>query len=63
MAFECHGQHEVGSIFPGIERDKTMANKLIYLPRVNTQNTPSVDYNKWMKRLDTQPNKPTNQNL
>ena len=24
---------------------------------------PSVDYNKWLKRLDTQLNKPTNQNL
>ena len=22
--------------------------------------TPSVDYNKWLKRLDTQPNEPTN---
>ena len=25
--------------------------------------TLSVDYNKWLKRLDTQLNKPTNQNL
>ena len=24
--------------------------------------TPSVDYNKGLKRLDTQPNEPTNQN-
>ena len=24
--------------------------------------TPSVDYNKWMKRLETQPNEPTKQN-
>ena len=24
--------------------------------------TPSADYNKWLKRLDTQSNEPTNQN-
>ena len=24
--------------------------------------TPSVDYNKWLRRLDTQPNKAINQN-
>ena len=24
--------------------------------------TPSIDYNKWLKRLDTQQNEPTEQN-
>ena len=32
--------------------DKLMLHKI----------TPSVDYNKWLKRLDTQINKPKNQN-
>ena len=27
-----------------------MADKLIYIPKI----TPSVDYNYWLKRLDTQ---------
>ena len=27
----------------------------------DTQNFPSVDYNKWLKYLDTQLNEPTNQ--
>ena len=39
-----------------------MANKLMYIPNVHTQITPSVDYNQWLKGLDTQLNKPTNQN-
>ncbi len=34
-----------------------MADKLIYILNVNTQN-----YNCWLKRLDTQLNKPTKQN-
>ena len=29
----------------GIQRDKTMANKLMYIPNVNSQNYPFVDYN------------------
>ena len=45
------------TVLPGIYRDKTVADKLIYIPNYDTQNTPSVDYNKWLKRLDT-----TNQN-
>ena len=33
----------------------------MYIPNVNTQN--HVDYNYWLKRMDTQFNKPTNQNF
>ena len=41
-----------------------MTEKLIYIPNDNTQITPSsVYYNYWLKRLDTQFNDPTNQNL
>ena len=36
-----------------------MAHKLIFIPNDDTL---SVDYNQWLKRLDTQLNKPTNQN-
>ena len=37
-----------------------MAGKLMYILNDNTQNYPSVDYNEWLKRLDTQLNKPNN---
>ncbi len=33
---------------PGIYRDKTMADKSMYIP-----NNPSLDYKWWFKRLDT----------
>ena len=36
-----------------------MADKLMYIFNDDTQN--SVDYNLWLKRLDTQLNKLTNQ--
>ena len=39
-----------------------MANKFMYIINNNTQNYPSVDYNKLLKRFDTQLDKPTNQN-
>ena len=39
-----------------------MADKSIYLPNDDTQYTPSVDYNQWLKRLDTQLNEPTYKN-
>ena len=39
--------------------NKTIANKLIYIPKI----IPSVNYNKWLKRMDTQLNEPTNLNL
>ena len=39
-----------------------MADKLIHIPNDDTQNYYFVDYNKWLKRLDTQLNEPTNQN-
>ena len=35
-----------------------MADKLMYIPYDDTQN-----YNEWLTRVDTQLNKPTNQNL
>ena len=48
---------------PGIQRDKIMEDKLMYIPtKMIHKITPSVDYNQWLKRWDTQSNKPTNQN-
>ena len=38
-----------------------MAGKLMYIPNDDTPNYPSY-YKKWLKCLDTQLNKPTNQN-
>ena len=35
----------------------------MYIPNKDTKNYPSVDFNNWLKRLETQLNKPTNQNL
>ena len=35
-----------------------MTDKLIYIPNDDTQINPSVNYNQWLKRLDTQLNKP-----
>ena len=44
----------------GIYRDKTMVDKLMYLPN---DDTPLLYYyNLWLKRLITQQNEPTNQN-
>ena len=40
-----------------------MADKLMQSPMLIHKVTPSVDYNWWLKRLDTQLNKPVNQNL
>ena len=39
-----------------------MADILMYIPNDDIQIYPFVDYNLWLKRLDTQLNKPTNQN-
>ena len=39
-----------------------MADKSMYIPKENKQNFPFVDYNQWMKRLNTLANEPTNQN-
>ena len=39
-----------------------MADKLMYNRNDDTPNSPFVDYNKGLKSLDTQLNKPTNQN-
>ena len=36
-----------------------MANNLMFIPN---DDTPFVDYNQWLKRLDTQLNETTNQN-
>ena len=35
----------------------------MYIPYVNTQNYPSVDYNQCLKRMDTKFNKPTNEKV
>ena len=40
-----------------------MTDKLMHIPYDYTKNYPSVDYNQWLKRLDTQLNQLTNQNL
>ena len=40
-----------------------MADKLIYFFVMIYKITPSVDYNKWLKRMDTQLDEPTNKNL
>ena len=39
-----------------------MADKLKYIPYDDTQITRSVDYNQWLKHLDTQLNDSTNHN-
>ena len=40
-----------------------MTNILMYIPNDDTQKiTPYVDYNQWLKRLDTQLTEPTNKN-
>ena len=39
-----------------------MADKLMYIPNDDIQNYPFLDYNEWLKRLDTLINEPTNQN-
>ena len=36
-----------------------MADKFVYISNDHTQNTPSVDENKWLKRLNTQLNEST----
>ena len=38
-----------------------MADKLKHIPNDDTHDTPSVDYNWWFKRLDTQLKEPLNQ--
>ena len=40
-----------------------MSDKLMHIPNDDNKTTPSVDYNYWLKRLDTQLNETTNQNL
>ena len=40
-----------------------MDDNLMYIANYDTQITPSVYYNQWLKRLDTQLNEPANQNL
>ena len=34
----------------------------MYIPIMLNEINPSVDYNKWLKRLDTELNEPTNKN-
>ncbi len=38
-----------------------MANKLMYIPNVHNI-APSLDYNQWLKLLNTQPNETAHQN-
>ena len=38
-----------------------MADKLMYIPCDITKKSPSVDYNEWLKRFDTQLYEPTMQ--
>ena len=45
-----------------MQRDKTMADKWMYISMAH-KITPSVDYNQWLKRLNTQFNNATNHNL
>ena len=40
-------------IFAGILRDKTKANKFMYIPMIIHKITPSVEKNYWLKRSDT----------
>ena len=48
-----------GNVFnQGKSRDKTMADKLMYIPNDKTQ---TYLFNQWLKSLDTQLNEPTNQ--
>ncbi len=39
-----------------------MADRLMYIPMMMHKITSFLDYNQWLKRLDTQLNKPTKQN-
>ena len=39
-----------------------MPDKLMYITDDDTQKIPSIDYNQWLKRLDTQLNIPTIKN-
>ena len=39
-----------------------MTDKLMYIPKDDTQNYSSVDHNQWLKRIYTQLNEPHNQN-
>ena len=40
-----------------------MTNKLMYISNDDTINFPFLDYDKWLKHLDTRLNEPTNQNF
>ena len=47
-------------VISGIQRDKTMADKLMYTPNDNKKNYPFCRL-QCLKRLNTQLNEPTNQ--
>ena len=52
------------AIVSGNQRDKIIVDKLMYTyPMIEHKITPSLDCNEWLKRLDTQLNEPTYQNL
>ena len=46
-----------------VVKDNTVAEKLVNIPNMIHKITPFVDYNKWLKRLDTLLNNPSNKNL
>ena len=43
-------------------RDKSMENNLSTSPQIVNKITAFIDYNQWLKRLETQLDEPTNQN-
>ena len=45
-----------------VVKDNTVAEKLVNIPNMIHKITPFVDYNKWLKRLDTLLNNPSNKN-
>ena len=58
LKFQCLFGEKVQS---EIQRDMAIADKLLFIPNEATQITPSVDYNQWLKREDTQLNEPISQ--
>ena len=44
---------DISKVNTGILRDKTMGCKLMFIPIMIYKISPSVDYNFWLKRLDT----------
>ena len=45
---ECYSNYEPLRLMTGIEREKTMADKLMNISNYDTKITLSVDYNYWL---------------